>query len=241
MIKASVVALCMFLLGSSVSATRDPATGHSLGVKPTDAWIKTVSPTSSDDIQAAECSHNTRLSDQKFAWFKIDPSKVNQNKSTYGTCFATDTAPSGSQLESDSGYDVFFWQNSGGSSGTGTGPIRDPNTGEPGYEDNSGKFHLGSAPGGGGSSPSSNVHAKTPSTGARPGGRTTGRGRGTAGRGRGKGPAGRGRGTGTGRRGSGKPHRSGSNPGAGKKHRGTGPNKTRTGSNGVIAFDESDK
>ena len=145
-----MILLCVFLLGAAVSASRDPATGYSLGKKPTDSWIAKASPTASPGIQAAECSHNTRMSNQKFAWFKIDPSKVNQNGSTYGTCYATTIAPSESQLENNSGYDVFFWQNSGGRSGTGTGPIRDPNTGEPGYEDDSGKFHLGNPPNNGG-------------------------------------------------------------------------------------------
>ncbi|KAA1127208.1 hypothetical protein PGTUg99_031068 [Puccinia graminis f. sp. tritici] len=160
MIHSSVVALCVFLLGAGVSATLDPATGYASGKKPTDSWIATASATSSSEIQASECSHNTRMSNQKFAWFKIDPSKVNQNGSTYGTCYASNTAPDESQLESNSGYDVFFWQkscvwprkfirNSGGQSGTGTGPIKDPNTGKAGYEDNSGKFHLGNAPGDG--------------------------------------------------------------------------------------------
>ncbi|PLW10567.1 hypothetical protein PCANC_05963 [Puccinia coronata f. sp. avenae] len=149
MIKAVVVALSFIILGTGVSATRDPATGHEIGKKPSAAWIATASARRSSGIQAAECSHNTRISNQKFAWFQIDPSKINQHGSTYGTCFASTKAPSESQLERNSGYDSFFWQNSGGQAGTGTGPIRDPNTGKPGWEDNSGKFHLGKPPGGG--------------------------------------------------------------------------------------------
>jgi len=166
MIKASVVALSVILLGAGVSATLDPATGSAIGKKPTDSWIATASAKESPEIQDAECSHNTRIANQKFAWFKIDPSKVNQKGSTYGTCYASATAPSENQLETNSGYDSFFWQNSGGQSGTGTGPIKDPNTGQPGYEDNSGKFHLGDAPGGsgGGSSTSGSTSGTSGST-----------------------------------------------------------------------------
>jgi len=166
MIKASVVALSVILLGAGVSATLDPATGSAIGKKPTDSWIATASAKESPDIQDAECSHNTRMANQKFAWFKIDPSKVNQKGSTYGTCYASATAPSANQLETNSGYESFFWQNSGGQSGTGTGPIKDPNTGQPGYEDNSGKFHLGDAPGGsgGGSSTSGSTSGTSGST-----------------------------------------------------------------------------
>lgn len=191
MIKASVVALSVMLLVVGCSATLDPATGNAIGKKPTDSWIATASAKASPNIQAAECSHNTRISNQKFAWFKIDPSKVNQNGSTYGTCYASAMAPSENQLETNSGYDSFFWQNSGGQPGTGTGPIRDPNTGQPGYEDNSGKFHLGNAPGsGGGGSSSRNADAEpangtsatlAPGSGAKASGSTSGTSRSTDG------------------------------------------------------------
>lgn len=147
MMKFSLIASVLFSLSMGFLATDDPATGHFSGQKPVDSWIASVSARSASDIQDAECGHNTRISNQKFAWFQIDPTKVNQKGSTYGTCHATTEVPSASQLESNSGYDVFFWQNTGGQSGTGTGPIRDPNTGQPGYEDNSGKFHLGQDPG----------------------------------------------------------------------------------------------
>jgi hypothetical protein len=43
MIKAVVVALSFIILGAGVSATRDPATGHEIGKKPSAAWIATAS------------------------------------------------------------------------------------------------------------------------------------------------------------------------------------------------------
>lgn len=86
---------------------------------------------------------------------------------------------------------IKFIRNSGGQPGTGTGPIRDPNTGQPGYEDNSGKFHLGNAPGsGGGGSSSRNADAEpangtsatlAPGSGAKASGSTSGTSRSTDG------------------------------------------------------------
>ncbi|KAA1074020.1 hypothetical protein PGTUg99_030975 [Puccinia graminis f. sp. tritici] len=166
MLKDSIVVLCLFLLSAGVSATRDPATGHSLGKKPSEKFIATASPTVASGIQASECSHNTRMSNQKFAWFKIDPSKVNQNGSTYGTCYATTKVPASNQLETNSGFNSFFWQKSGGQSGPGTGPIRDPNNGKAGYEDNTGKFHLGKPTSNGGGSKANNENATVNRTGS---------------------------------------------------------------------------
>ncbi|KAH9819740.1 hypothetical protein DFH28DRAFT_1080298 [Melampsora americana] len=128
-------------------ATTLHATGHYLGKKPSSNWISSnPAGKSNDDIQAAECAYNLRLQDQIFAYFKIDPSKAQDHGAPYGTCYAINAAPEESDLEVDTGYDVFFWNYLGGESGVGTGPIRNPETGEAGYEDRNGVYHDGENP-----------------------------------------------------------------------------------------------
>ncbi|EGG03781.1 uncharacterized protein MELLADRAFT_108992 [Melampsora larici-populina 98AG31] len=134
-------------LETRATATTLHATGHYLGKKPTQSWIS-ANPAgkSSSDIQAAECAYNLRLGTQVFAYFEIDSTKAKNHGAPYGTCYATAAAPTASELEANAAYDVFFWNNLGGQSGVGTGPIRNPKTGVAGYEDRHGVYHDGENP-----------------------------------------------------------------------------------------------
>ncbi|EOD47347.1 putative small secreted protein [Neofusicoccum parvum] len=126
----------------AVSATLDPCTTNSKNKVPK---RPACSPSeSSDDIQAAECSHNTRLSDtQTFAvWTRT---KTNSNGISYGTCEAYScTAPTKKEMTAQEGGWTFFWNSNGVSEGFGTGCIQDPNTGECGCENSNGDFIVGS-------------------------------------------------------------------------------------------------
>ncbi|CAK4018131.1 Small secreted [Lecanosticta acicola] len=123
-------------------ANIDPATSNSKGKKPKTEGCSAEE--TSTEIQAAECSHNTRTNAQTFAVFKTDHSKDSVHGAPYGTCQAyTCTAPT--ELEADSDYWTFFWNSDGDSSGVGTGCIRSPSTGECGCENSSGTFIAGSS------------------------------------------------------------------------------------------------
>lgn len=93
---------------TAVSATLDPCTSNTRNMVPK---RPSCSPEeSSDDIQAAECSHNTRVSgSQTFAvWTRT---KTNSNGISYGTCEAyTCEAPTESELSSSNGGWTFFWK-----------------------------------------------------------------------------------------------------------------------------------
>ena len=97
-------------------------------------------------IQAAECSHNTRVSGtQTFAVFETDHQYDDDTGAPYGTCSAyTCTAPTSDELEESSDYWVFYWSDEGEDSGVGTGCIKDPQTGVCGCEDSDGTFISGS-------------------------------------------------------------------------------------------------
>ncbi|KAJ5377753.1 uncharacterized protein N7496_005162 [Penicillium cataractarum] len=127
-----------------VTATLDPATSNTKGYKPKS--LNCSASKVSTAIQAAECSHNTRVSGtQTFAVFETDHQYDSYNGAPYGTCSAyTCTAPTSSELEADSDYWVFYWGDEGTSSGYGTGCIKDPNTGECGCENSDGTFVAGS-------------------------------------------------------------------------------------------------
>ncbi|KAF4314277.1 putative small secreted protein [Botryosphaeria dothidea] len=127
---------------TAVSATLDPCTSNTRNMVPK---RPSCSPEeSSDDIQAAECSHNTRVSgSQTFAvWTRT---KTNSNGISYGTCEAyTCEAPTESELSSSNGGWTFFWNDNGKEDGFGTGCIQDPNTGKCGCENSNGDFIVGS-------------------------------------------------------------------------------------------------
>ncbi|CAI7643877.1 unnamed protein product [Penicillium manginii] len=128
-----------------VAATLDPATSNTKGKKP--STLNCSAAATSNAIQAAECSHNTRTSTtQTFAVFETDHQYDANNGAPYGTCTAyTCTAPTSSELETDSDYWIFYWGSGGESSGYGTTCIKDPNTGECGCENSDGTFVAGSS------------------------------------------------------------------------------------------------
>ncbi|EKG11007.1 Glutathione-dependent formaldehyde-activating family GFA [Macrophomina phaseolina MS6] len=127
---------------TAVTATLDPCTSNSKGKVPKNPPCSPEE--SSDDIQAAECSHNTRVSGtQTFAvWTRT---KTNSNGISYGTCEAyTCTAPTSDELGDNPDGWTFFWNSNGEESGIGTKCIQDPNTGECGCENSNGDFIVGS-------------------------------------------------------------------------------------------------
>ncbi|MCJ1444363.1 MAG: hypothetical protein MMC23_004865 [Stictis urceolatum] len=126
----------------TVSATLDPCTSNTKDKAP--ASPACSASKSSSDIQAAECSHNTRVSGtQTFAvWTST---KTNSNGIEYGTCKAyTCAAPIDSEMTAEEGAWTFFWGSGGEDSGIGTDCIKDPNTTECGCENSDGQFIPGS-------------------------------------------------------------------------------------------------
>ncbi|KAL9109481.1 MAG: hypothetical protein Q9227_005816 [Pyrenula ochraceoflavens] len=125
--------------------TLDPATSNTKGKCPGSTACSATKVSTA--IQAAECSHNTRVSGtQTFAVFKTDHKYDSSHGAPYGTCSAyTCTAPTDAQLtDVDADCWTFFWGDGGESSGFGTGCIEDPNTGECGCENSDGTFVAGS-------------------------------------------------------------------------------------------------
>ncbi|KAK7553662.1 hypothetical protein IWX49DRAFT_221096 [Phyllosticta citricarpa] len=125
------------------TATLEPCTSNTKGKKPSVDLSKASK--SSDDIQAAECSHNTRVSgDQTFAIFITDHSKDENHGAPYGTCYAFEIpAGSNSSMVTDADAWTFWWSNQGSSSGVGTGCIKDPEDGTCGCENSDGDFIKG--------------------------------------------------------------------------------------------------
>ncbi|KAJ5925566.1 hypothetical protein N7454_008205 [Penicillium verhagenii] len=128
----------------TVSATVDPCSSNTKGYKPTS--LNCSAAKVSTAIQAAECSHNTRVSGtQTFAVFETDHQYDDDTGAPYGTCSAyTCDAPTSDELEESSDYWVFYWSDDGEDSGVGTGCIKDPQTGVCGCEDSDGTFISGS-------------------------------------------------------------------------------------------------
>ncbi|KAG2168138.1 hypothetical protein JADG_007878 [Aureobasidium aubasidani] len=126
-ITANILAIALTL--GLATATLSPATSNTKGKYPKSPSCSPAK--TSKAIQAAECSHNTRTSKtQTFAIFKVDHQYDANHGAPYGTCEAyTCTAPTDSQLSSDSDYWTFFWNDNGESSGEGAGCIKDPQTG----------------------------------------------------------------------------------------------------------------
>lgn len=132
-------------LAGLAAATLDPCTSNTKGKKPN--VDLSSADKSSSDIQAAECSHNTRVSgDQTFAIFITDHSKDGNHGAPYGSCYAfTKTLSGNNSMTTDSDAWTFFWSNLGSSSGVGTGCIRDPEDGTCGCENSNGQFIKGSS------------------------------------------------------------------------------------------------
>ncbi|KAI9736172.1 MAG: hypothetical protein M1834_001057 [Cirrosporium novae-zelandiae] len=140
----SLLLLSLLTTATLTTATLDPCTTNTKGKCPSS--LNCSASKESTDIQAAECSHNTRTSEtQTFAVFTTDHTYDSSNGAPYGTCKAyTCTAPTSDEMESDSDCWTFFWNDNGESSGVGTGCIKDPDTGECGCEDSDGTFVAGS-------------------------------------------------------------------------------------------------
>ncbi|KAH9472004.1 hypothetical protein Pst134EA_002632 [Puccinia striiformis f. sp. tritici] len=81
---------------------------------------------------------------QLFATFTVQHADDRYHGCPYGICCAYTVAPSPRDFIADfTNANSFFWHNIGGMPGLGTNPIRDPQTGQPGYEGSDGVFHVG--------------------------------------------------------------------------------------------------
>ncbi|KAI7941418.1 hypothetical protein MJO29_013492 [Puccinia striiformis f. sp. tritici] len=146
-------AMLSFLAGL-VSANWDPSTGYLLNHRPTAAWLGKKKPSvSSSNIQASECSYNTRLqfpNVQAFAWFEVNHASDGAHGCPYGTCRAYTATPAPGDMEPlFTDAHSFFWHKTGGLPGIHTsGTIffhpASPKNGAYGYEPSStGKFIEG--------------------------------------------------------------------------------------------------
>ncbi|KAL9050584.1 MAG: hypothetical protein Q9162_006542 [Coniocarpon cinnabarinum] len=141
MIAKSIITV--LTLAAAATATLDPATSNTKGKYPSSPGCSATKV--SKDIQAAECSHNTRVSGtQTFAIFTVDHSHDSSHGAPYGTCEAYTCAP-GTAMKSDSDTWTFFWSNAGAQSGEGAGCIKSPDDGTCGCEDSDGAFIAGSS------------------------------------------------------------------------------------------------
>ncbi|CAN8101476.1 unnamed protein product [Discula destructiva] len=136
--------LALVSIGAA-SATLDPASSNTKGKCP--SGYNCTAAEVSTDIQAAECSHNTRTHEtQTFAVFVTDHSHDSSHGAPYGKCSAyTCQKPTSAQMTSKTDCWTFFWSGTGESEGLGTGCIRDPETGECGCENSDGEFIAGSS------------------------------------------------------------------------------------------------
>ncbi|KNG44617.1 small secreted protein [Stemphylium lycopersici] len=141
--KSTIVTL--FALATTITATLDPATSHSNNTIPASPECSPAKI--SKAIQAAECSHNTRVSGkQTFAIFTIDHQYDKSHGAPYGTCEAY-TCALGSKMKEAKDTWTFFWDAAGvegENKGEGMGCIRSPKNGNCGCESSSdGKFIEG--------------------------------------------------------------------------------------------------
>ncbi|EMD62809.1 hypothetical protein GGP41_002783 [Bipolaris sorokiniana] len=138
------ILLTLLALATGITATLDPATSHSNATYPAAPACKPAK--TSKAIQAAECSHNTRLGKQTFAVFTIDHQYDKSHGAPYGTCEAYNCAP-GSKMTARKDTFTFFWDAAGvqgEGEGEGMGCIRSPVDGTCGCENSSdGKFVYG--------------------------------------------------------------------------------------------------
>ncbi|POS70592.1 hypothetical protein DHEL01_v211015 [Diaporthe helianthi] len=128
-----------------VLATLDPARSHTKGKCPK---APACAPTKvSKAIQAAECSHNTRVAGQQtFAVFETDHKYDKSHGAPYGTCSAYMCAPpTSSQMKANGDCWTFFWTGKGEKSGEGAGCIKSPKDGKCGCENSNGKFIAGAS------------------------------------------------------------------------------------------------
>ncbi|KAJ8116374.1 hypothetical protein OPT61_g2180 [Boeremia exigua] len=125
MLAKTILSLLTFAVAAS--ATLDPATSNTKGKYPSSPSCSATK--TSKAIQAAECSHNTRVSGkQTFAVFTQDHQYDRVPGAPYGTCEAYTCEP-GTAMKSDSDKWTFFWSNAGEKSGEGAGCIKSPDDG----------------------------------------------------------------------------------------------------------------
>lgn len=93
-----------------VMATLDPCSSNTKGACP--SYLGCSAEKVSTAIQAAECSHNTRVSGtQTFAVFTTDHQYDSNHGAPYGTCKAyTCTPPTTSQMNNNTDCWTFFWR-----------------------------------------------------------------------------------------------------------------------------------
>ncbi|KAI9645756.1 hypothetical protein NHQ30_005188 [Ciborinia camelliae] len=129
------------------TAILDPATSYTKGYYP--AHPGCSAQVVSKAIQAAECSHNTRVNGQQtFAVFKTDNQYATSHGAPYGDCWAyICTAPLNGELTELEGSWTFFWgpEKLGANTGYGTSCIKSPVDGTCGCErSKDGKFMYAS-------------------------------------------------------------------------------------------------
>ncbi|KAF2134392.1 hypothetical protein P153DRAFT_427097 [Dothidotthia symphoricarpi CBS 119687] len=132
--------LSVFVLATAVSATLSPALSNTKGKAP--STLACSPGKTSKAIQAAECSHNTRVTSQTFAVFTTDHQYDKVYGAPYGTCQAYSCAP-GTAMTASTDKWTFFWSSQGASSGEGAGCIKSPDDGKCGCESSDGVFHAG--------------------------------------------------------------------------------------------------
>ncbi|KAH9451908.1 hypothetical protein Pst134EA_025847 [Puccinia striiformis f. sp. tritici] len=95
-------AMLSFLAGL-VSANWDPSTGYLLNHRPTAAWLGKNKPSvSSSNIQASECSYNTRLqfpNVQAFAWFEVNHASDGAHASPKNGAYGYEPSSTGKFIE----------------------------------------------------------------------------------------------------------------------------------------------
>lgn len=151
--------LTILALVAATTATLDPATSNTKGKYPSNPSCSRTYPAFvlqtrkmltchlaakiSKAIQAAECSHNTRVSGtQTFAIFIQDHQYDGNNGYPYGTCEAY-TCEAGTEMTSDGDYWTFYWGAGGEEEGEGAGCIKSPDDGTCGCENSDGTFVYG--------------------------------------------------------------------------------------------------
>ncbi|KAF2660422.1 small secreted protein [Lophiostoma macrostomum CBS 122681] len=136
--------LILLTSATAILATLDPATSNTKGKYP--ANLGCSASKTSTAIQAAECSHNTRVSGtQTFAVFTTDHQYDSAHGAPYGTCKAYTCDADTSDMVADADSWTFYWGDKeiGEEEGEGAGCIKSPDDGTCGCENSDGTFVYG--------------------------------------------------------------------------------------------------
>ncbi|MBW0510077.1 hypothetical protein O181_049792 [Austropuccinia psidii MF-1] len=77
---------------------------------PKNNWLKAANVTSKATLVTAEqCSGNTTMPEQKYAWFKAEAKKSGKGNVTQGVCYATAAQPTTQDLETSKKIMSYFW------------------------------------------------------------------------------------------------------------------------------------